>query len=473
MNDNSKLYDTDDMSEIFLKCYLTSEEVNVLAKRCKFTPDDLVSGVKGMEIYKRFAEIGDNVGLVPCDKQVFNMHLNQAIDDKKLEDYEPEDIQTLFEYVFDKDVSKVSYMKEHAPNFIIRRRALKIVTNKKDDTVAIQDELSKLADTIQDAKISAVAKVLDPGAVMVKATRAAGSGILFNIPLIDSKVGGLGKGECALILGHSGSGKTAIASFLTRQMGLQGKNVLYISAEEPAENIVHRIYAQAFNIDYSAMHRGEAEMEKQEAWGQMTDEERAKISRIRVVDVRDLTPISPKGLIKVIEQQAAAGFIADAVVVDQLDYTRPDKAMPKGTAKWQEYETTAFELDTTLSQHKIQGIHEFALVVIHQATGEMLWSYDYDKIAGCKGIVRPFDLAMGVGREDKEATHINLFSLKVRHASNFSLPMRADFSHMTFTADSGYKNKAEREKEARKSLRAQKAADAKASKNEMVENTTD
>jgi KaiC/GvpD/RAD55 family RecA-like ATPase len=313
-------------------------------------------------------------------------------------------------------------------------------------------------------RVSAHARTLDPfaGTTPVKSSRT--SGVLTGIGVLDNKTGGLGKGECGLIIGHSGSGKTAVASFMMRQMALHGQKVLYLSAEEPAENIIHRLYAQQFKIDYTEMYRGNKEMEKQQAFGELDNATREKLQRIRVIDIRDLTPIGEKGIQKVLEQQADAGFIPDAVIIDQMDYLRPEKGMAKDASKWQLYENVAFEMDH-LSQYKIQDTHEIALWVLHQATGAPVWTFDYNQIAGFKGIVKQFDMVLGIGRESSDSSHINIFSLKVRHSEMFTAPHRADFNFMSFTPDLNYKPAFMQDKKKSKSKKE------KSDSNEMAENS--
>jgi hypothetical protein len=119
------------------------------------------------------------------------------------------------------------------------------------------------------------------------------------------------------------------------------------------------------------------------------------------------------------------------IFIDQMDYMKPDRPVAKGAQKWQEFETIAFECDK-LSQYRINGTHTFALWLVHQAKGNMLWEFGYDNISGFKGIVKPFDVALGVGRFSKDTPYINLFSMKVRHTQHFVQSYHALFENMNF-----------------------------------------
>lgn len=460
-DDNKALYDTDEMSKIFLKALATSAEVFDTAKSYRFKPDDLVSGPAGSKTFKKIADIIYELKATPCDKDLFLMYLNNSCDKGDFDDLDdPEDqLGELYNWIFDGDNKQAEYVQEHMGEFIRRRRLQKVLLENQKDAERAQQEFAKVIDEINTARVAAVARTVDPFATLVKSSRT--SGVLTGIGVLDAKTGGLGKGECGLIIGHSGSGKTAVASFMMRQSALNGFKVLYLSAEEPAENIVHRLYAQQFKISYTAMYMGNEEMKKQEEFGKIDAGTKEKLSRIRITDVRDLAPLDEDALKKVIEQEAESGFIPDVVIIDQMDYLKPKRGMPKGAGKWQEYEAISFEMDH-LSQYKIQGEHEFALWVVHQATGDMQWVFTYNDIAGFKGIVKPFDLAIGVGREERDSKHVNLFSLKVRHSEHFAAPHRAEFEHMSFYHDATYKPKYQRDKEEK---RRSKNQSGKSSKN--------
>jgi hypothetical protein len=448
-NVTTKLYDTDDLSEIVLKSLIRDSSTMELAKQYKMKPEDLIAGLNGFRIYKEFAVLAFSLG-APCDKELFKMHISIQKEEGIYNDFEPETVDELFEYIFNNTPTKIEYVAEHLYPMIEHRRRKKIFAQEKVDAdqLRCQTELAKLSDEMKGARVAASTRDFTPFDRFVETTREPG--VLTGVAVLDEKVGGLNKGECGLILGHSGSGKTALASYLMRESAIAGFNALYLSAEEPAENIINRWYAQQFNINYSKLHKGDcvAIAEARTGFSDMESDDRQKLMRLRIKDVRDLAPLDVNDIKKVLEQQVEEGFIPDVVMIDQMDYLKARITPQKNAAKWEMYEKVAFDLDH-LSQYKVAGEHPFALWVLHQATGDMQWSFTYNDIAGFKGIVRPFDLAIGIGREDRESKHINLFSLKVRHSEQFSAPYRAEFEYMKFYSDNSYKPKATRDREER------------------------
>lgn len=449
-------YDDDDYSELLLKYLIRDSEVFTAAQRTKLLADDFIVGLKGSKLYKEFANVAFELNNSPCDKELFRIHLANKAEQGILNNYDGDKIEALFEMIFEFTPQNTENIVDKLPEFIKHRRTNKILTAHKGEPLRVADELAKLNDEFTAVSVSAQAVVLDPFAGMVAVAATNKKGIPTGVGKVDAKTGGLGRGECGLLIGHSGTGKTAVATYIMRKAAIAGFKALYISCEEPAENIIHRWYAQQFKINYTEMYRGNAEMEKQQAFGQITPEEKEDLSRLRIVDVRPMAPLSAKTIKEVIDQQVASGFIPAVVLIDQLDYLKPLKIVQKNAAKWQEYEQVAFELDH-LSQQRIgPDENEFALWVLHQATGDMTWEFTYNDIAGFKGIVKPFDIAIGIGREDREANHINLFSLKVRHSEHFKAPQLAEFGHMTFTDDPSYKPKEQREREDRSRTKAAK-----------------
>ena len=66
--------------------------------------------------------------------------------------------------------------------------------------------------------------------------------------LNESTGGGFGRGEHALIIAPSGGGKTVIACQIAAEMAYAGKNVLFVSTEEPLERVLPRfVSAMSYN----------------------------------------------------------------------------------------------------------------------------------------------------------------------------------------------------------------------------------
>lgn len=443
------LFDSDEFSLRILKYMSRDNTFFESVRAAKIKPDDFVSGTKGTKLYKELAIIVFQFQVAPIDMPTWNIYYKAREAEGKFTNFHAQTINDTVETMFEDEIvpAEMENTRVLLNAFSLRRRTFKILQAKKDNAEWTRNELNKIFDEQQTITVSNEAEYISPFEQLVTSDKK--TTFKMGMGLLDSKAGGVGPEECGLLLGHSGTGKTAVASFMMRGIALHGSKALYISAEEPARNIVNRWYAQQFNIDYTALYRGEAELEKQQCFGNLTDDEREQLARLQIVDVRSVNPLNIDAIKKVLEQKADKGFIPNVVLIDQMDYLRPKRPVAKNAGKWQEYENVAFDCDE-LSQYKIAGTEPIALWVLHQATGDMKWEFTYNDIAGFKGIVKPFDLAIGIGREDRESTHINLFSLKVRHSEHFQSPQRADFARMKFEEDLTYKCKAVREKEEKK-----------------------
>jgi replicative DNA helicase len=452
------LFDSDEFSCRVLKYMARFDTTLQGARDAKVKPQDFQSGLKGTKLYQELAKLIFEFKVAPIDISTFNIYYKAKEEKGSFKNYHSVNIDEAVVEIFEGEVTEADRLNTEAmlTDFVVRRREKKVLEDKKQNAEWVRNELNQIHDERVSISVSKDAEFISPFTEFVSTTQRPV--IKMGMGIMDSKGGSIGPEECGLIIGHSGTGKTAVASYMMRGVALNGRKVLYISAEEPARNIVNRWYSQTFNMNYTDLHRGEFDTErlKREAWDSLDDDRRAQLSRLNIVDVRSVYPLNRRAIEEILERKADAGFIPDVVCIDQMDYLRPMKSVAKNTGKWQEYEYIAFDCDT-LSQYKIGGTEKIALWVLHQATGDMQWDFTYNDIAGFKGIVKPFDLAVGIGREDRESNHINLFSLKVRHSEHFRSPQFADFAHMSFKEDLSYKPKAVRDKEEKKFSKAKKA----------------
>ena len=54
------------------------------------------------------------------------------------------------------------------------------------------------------------------------------------------------------------------------------------------------------------------------------------------------------------------------------------------------------------------------------------------EITGFKGIIKPTDMALAIGRDSAQSTVVSIFSLKSRHAKNFRFDYIAELEFMNF-----------------------------------------
>ena len=449
------LFDSDEFSVRVLKYMARFDSTLQVARLAKIKPKDFQAGLHGTKLYQELSKLIFEFKVAPIDISTFNIYYKAKEEKGSFKSYHSVNIDEAVAEIFEGEVEEADRLNTEAmlSDFVVRRREQKVLQDKKANAEWVREQLNQIHDERVSMSVAKDAEFISPFTEYVETIQRPI--IKMGMGIMDSKGGSIGPEECGLIIGHSGTGKTAVASYMMRGVALNGRKVLYISAEEPARNIVNRWYAQTFNMNYTDLHRGEAitERQKREAWEQLDEDARTQLSRLNIVDVRGVNPLNRRAIEEVLERKADAGFIPDVICIDQMDYLRPMRAVAKGTGKWQEYENIAFDCDE-LSQYKIGGTEKIALWVLHQATGDMKWDFTYNDISGFKGIVKPFDLAVGIGREDRESNHINLFSMKVRHSEHFRSPQFADFAHMSFTEDLSYKPKEVREKEAKKFAKA-------------------
>lgn len=427
------VFDTETFNEEVLKHLIMCPDVLKKAQDLKLQPTDFLSSViAGVRLYEIMATAIFEIGVAPISRNILDLEVKSQIAKTNLA-YDAGDLEELYNWIY-KDILTPTRIIGQLHPFIKHRRVRKATESNKVDPIKLAEEISKIAISLDEDKATSAAVSASPFAAPILSTVV--NGISTGFDAIDAKIHGLSKEECGLIIGHSGSGKTAVTAAMARMCALNGYKALFISLEEPYQNIVHRWYAAQFQMEYTRLHYGGGDtgalkLDLELCFKEMDPVTRETLANLQIIDARALCPINKNGLVALLEQKAEEGFIPDVVFIDQLDYVSPLAPLPKGASPWQEYEEAAFDLDA-LSQYKIKGVHTFALWVVHQGKGGMKWEFGYDDISGFRGIVKPFDICLGVGRHTKEEPYINLFTMKVRHTEHIKQSYKADFKYMSF-----------------------------------------
>lgn len=430
-----------DFDELLLLHLIRDNKVLKRAKELRVQSSDLLSSnIAGIRLYPIIFEAVMTVDKAPVNRVLLNSLIKSKAKEQLVE--LPENLNELLDYFYTDEVNS-EFICSVLAEFIKKRRFTKVHDDNKKDTVKLLEELNKVAidlDKVETASSTIVASPFD-SIIYTDFTQ----GMLTGFNEIDAKFHGLAKQECGLLLGHSGSGKTATAASIARYAALYGHKVLYFSLEEPHQNIVHRWYAAQFDLSYTKLHyglgnpaaesRNSMKLELEACFGDMDAGTKQALKNLNIIDARAHTPITSDKILALAEAEAQKGFVADLIIVDQLDYVKPNRDLAKSAMPWQEYERAAFDLDH-MSNQTLGGEATFGLWVVHQAKGQMKWEFGYDDISGFKGIVKPFDMALGVGRHDKDHPYVNLFSLKVRHCAHFRQSYFADFEKMKFAVAS-------------------------------------
>lgn len=420
------MYDDKDFDELILVHMIHDPKIYNKTKQLRFTGEDFLTSIlAGNQIYQNIGEILLELNICPCPKQILEIEINQRIRDGVLT-ADSEKLQTIVDWFYDNPELSYAYVEAHLIPFLKHRRFTKVKHSTQDPS----ELYSQLA--IADSTIPKTDGALIVNPFDMPILCETSQGISTGFSRLDIALGGgYHKEECGLILAASGSGKTSLGvNFCAGSMATH--NVMYISLEEPMKHLVQRFYANRHKLPYTKLKNGDPEVQQQliDLFQSRTDIERAMFNRLKVVDARDQCPITYKGIEELLENAANEGFVTDAVVIDQLDFMAPFKSRGKGVDKWQEYEQICSEIDT-LSQYKIGGTNNISVWVLHQIHGKALWEYSFDNIAGYKGAVKPFDMAVAVGRYPG-TDFLNIHSLKTRHGQPFAYTYTANFSHMTF-----------------------------------------
>lgn len=425
------IYNSSDFDEMLLAHLIRSPEIFNRAKKIKLEGNDLLtSNTAGIQLYKDIAELVLRLNICPLPKNILELELAVLVDSGVIGGVEPDELSQLVDWFYTSEISN-EYVNEHLVNFLRHRRFSKI-QQESTSSVELYTQLTEADLSIPKTDQAVIVNPFDTPILC-----EANSGISTGFMRLDLAMGGgVHDEECGLLLAASGSGKTAIGvNFCIGAMS--SSNTLYISLEEPYQHLIQRFYAKFYQLNYSLLKNGDEEARAHllNNFQGMTNIERSIYRRLKVVDGRNLCPITYKGIEEIIEQTAQEGFVPKTVVIDQLDFMSAYKPMKKSAERWQEYEQISSEIDA-LSNYKVGGVSPIGVTLLHQIKGKPRWEYTFEDIAGYKGVVKPFDIAIGVGRMPR-TSYINLHSLKTRHGEPFALSYEASFAYMSF-ADSAF-----------------------------------
>ena len=206
----------------------------------------------------------------------------------------------------------------------------------------------------------------------------------------------------------------------------------FISLEENETQISQRFYSKFFEIPYTDLHKGQANQILEHEFVNPAFEERRNVlaKNLSLIGLKGLTPITTDQIYEVmVRKYEKTAFVPKIVVIDQLQFIQAMHTR-KSDSTWNEEKQAAMELDEL--SHKAIGGHHFALWVLHQAKGKLRRHFSRDEIDGFKGIIHKTDLTLGIGRDGINTHEADIFSLKVRHCSDFITTLGADFKYMRF-----------------------------------------
>jgi len=419
-------YNEAEYIELVIKCLYRDRSVMLKAIDLKVVPEDFGT----LNIYNAFVAAAMKIGYAPINPQVCLLEVKPELSKRGSGISDMSQVLGFWEYLYDDAVPLgAEYVLKNLPDFIAFRRFQTLKIDKANNPRELVSAASKLVNDL-DLKNSAEGiKEYCPLQELVFVEHRETMGTGFG--MVDAVAQGLGYQEYGIILGHSGSGKTAMGTYSAIQNARQKRNVLYLSIEEPAVNICNRIYSNLYRIPYTSLHRGctFAQQDLRTAHANRTEDDKLAAEHLKVHDLRSAAPVTAQYIANYLDQlYEEKGWHPDLVYIDQMDYLTTSA---KFDADWQRYSKVAFEVDD-LSNHLIGGKHMFSVWLLHQAGGKMKRSFSNDEISGFKGILRPADMVLAIGRDSPQDSIVSIFSIKSRHAKNFRLDYLAELEFMNF-----------------------------------------
>ncbi len=425
--------DQADFYELVLKHLIRDPETLKKAQALGMEPEDMLSTAEaGIVMYKIFAEIALSVKEAPIAKELFLLHLKNKFDTNSSLDVFADSASELFEKVYAGDLNS-KYLTDNLKDFVKRRRQQKAKLNHKNDIDSLREELNEIDKDLSSNELAQNIVIEHPFRKLLK--RELTSLIPTGFARIDTLLGGGGvaKGEYGVIIGYTGSGKTASATNIARHNAIIGNKVAFVSMEETASDIANRFYSQVFQINYSQLRNGQAYLELEQMFNSEDNAHHKKLleTNLALFGLKGLSPITPAAILGILQQYAKEhNFVPDLVLIDQMQFLEPNEKK-KNEAIWDIQARLSNDCDW-LSHQKING-QFFGLWVLHQAkSGKLKKYFTTAEISGFKGILQPTDIAVGIGREGERSNEFGFFSLKTRHTGGFEVDYDGELQFMTF-----------------------------------------
>lgn len=430
----SAIYKDSAFIELLLSQLRSSPAVLKKAKALKLDASDFESpGPYDLPVYKHVAALSLCEDTTPVAMPVTLMRLREMQLPPHIQD---QVLETLFRLPVREDPSAANYVLDNLVPFIKARRSAKIIAEAGGDIEKMAVECKKVIfplDLLDLAETPVDELFVSPFATIMK--KEVLSMISTGFTKLDAALGGgLGYREFGLIVGHSGGGKTALGTSIARGAAMSGKKVIYCSMEEQKEDIANRMYADVFNVNYTALHNGSGYMELEKNVSEYNDPARLELLRnnLRVLNLKGMTPMKSSALKQLVDEFAIKhGYMYDLLVVDQLQFMEPEE-LRSGEQDWQREGRVVKELDEVSHQAIGDTNHYYGIWALHQAKGKVKPYFTTEEIAGFKGITHKPETVLGIGRENPTSSDFEVFSMKCRHAKNFRQPMFGDLTYMRF-----------------------------------------
>jgi archaellum biogenesis ATPase FlaH len=404
-----------------------NDECRKRAKEIRITPDDFVTSASiGLQVLRPIAEIAfmDFAGSPPF--YMVDILLQQKIDSNEILPIQSLAAKSMLKEIYEMnpDEASIAFVKDQLVPFMKSRREAAVLTKHIGDADELLTNLSRLKTEIATVSESKAQWIMSPfsNASLGTITEFIPTGI----PQLDLALGGgFGRGDYTILAGYTGGGKTTMGVMFCANAANLGYNTLYVSREEKYMDIVNRFRANRYNIQYAHLRNGNIiENELSQIMEEKVDITQMMNKHLRIANVRDYSDtFTAHAILDIVQQHyREQNWAPDLIVIDQLEFMEP-MAPGKYDKEWDKQAVITNEVDRVLSHHVLGGKHQLTVVLLHQAKGAPKFIFTCEQLSGSKGIMKPSDLAIGVGRKGTTSTEFNCFSLKTRHNGPFSIPM--------------------------------------------------
>jgi replicative DNA helicase len=422
-----KMLDTADYYELLLKHLTRDPKTLKRANEVGLKSEDFQPSTEyGLNIYKEFADIILTINKAPLELELFLLHIKDKLNNGRLNGMHMEQIAKLITWLYQGDTTP-DYFADNLREFVKRRRQEKAKSEAKDsDDLLLR--LSQIAIKLDKDDLGSTVEILNPFETLILPVTY--DLIPTGFSAIDTVTGGLARGDYGLIIGYSGSGKTAAGTFICGRAAEKGYQTAYVSMEETMQNAAMRFYSRYFSLDYSQLRSGALSSSLQDKWNDDTYYKGILKDKLKIIGLKGKTPVTADQIEALLLQEFEKnGFSPDLVVLDQMQFMCPRTDITPDQ-RWQSEDRISTECDEL--SHKQIGGKSFALWVLHQAKGKIKEEFSREEIQGFKGIDQKADVVWGIGRKDQHSSDFTFFSLKSRHSPNFRIRYRGDLQFMTY-----------------------------------------
>ena len=226
----------------------------------------------------------------------------------------------------------------------------------------------------------------------------------FLIDPLDALVRGVGPGQLGLILAPTGRGKSMAMVWMAMVFAIQRVNVLYVTLEDPLEEVENRMDAAATAIPMANL--PEMPRRFKETFERFQNRH-ALEGRLRVVD-GTMDSLSVEQIEQIVMSERERGFRTEALLIDYDEFIAP---ATKSKEK-------RFEIDSIyIALHQLASRHNLILWTASQSqrSTSTLKILTVDKVAEDLGKARKSSLVLSLGKGEWGDSSIFMWVAKHRH----------------------------------------------------------